>query len=380
MTDIRTPLEIEEDENFPIEPRYHPIHKISRKIYDFLASAKLAMALLVIILVSCLTGVTIWRGPEAGRLVFASLWFNSLLVLLVLNVACCFFGRIWHRKLTLIIFGMILFHLSFVVILGGIVYNSLNYFRGVIRLTEGETLPNNQLQSYDNVDHGRYFSLTRLKGETTLVKMHTGYKVDGSDKRVAYEVLIGDGNQKTKGILYATHNMDFNGIKYFPDREGYSVQVDLYGKQSELLYGAIIPLQSFKQQNGDYKYTTGTKDGPENIPYPQNPMSPVLGLQVSYSPSKLEERGGDALFQVWKIKQDGTPEEKFSAEGKAAIGSKFYTGEYSLSVSEVRYWTAMNVRYEPGQPVILTSLWVGLAGMVITTFGRIWKGKKRVVC
>jgi len=34
-----------EQESFPVEPRDHPIHKIPRKIYDFLASAKLAMAL-----------------------------------------------------------------------------------------------------------------------------------------------------------------------------------------------------------------------------------------------------------------------------------------------------------------------------------------------
>jgi len=47
MTELNTPPDPEtETESFPIEPRYHPIHKIPRKIYDFLASARLAMALL----------------------------------------------------------------------------------------------------------------------------------------------------------------------------------------------------------------------------------------------------------------------------------------------------------------------------------------------
>lgn len=107
----------EEAEHFPLEPRYHPIHKIPRIAYDFLASAKLAMALLVAILICSLTGVTILRGQRAWELIFSTVWFNGILVLLVINVACCFFGRIWHRRITIISFGMILFHVSFVSIL-----------------------------------------------------------------------------------------------------------------------------------------------------------------------------------------------------------------------------------------------------------------------
>jgi len=83
-----------EDEAYPVEPRYHPIHKIPRKIYDFLASAKLAMLLLVTILLTCIIGVTVLRGDESGRMIFGAIWFNAILVLLVVNVACCFFGRI----------------------------------------------------------------------------------------------------------------------------------------------------------------------------------------------------------------------------------------------------------------------------------------------
>ena len=120
-----TPESEPENEHYPVEPHYHPIHKIPRKIYNFFASAKLAMALLVIILSCCLAGVTIWRGIEAGRVIFGTLWFNGLLVLLVINVACCFFGRIWGRRVTVISFGMILFHISFVFMFLGIIYNSL---------------------------------------------------------------------------------------------------------------------------------------------------------------------------------------------------------------------------------------------------------------
>jgi len=62
--------------------------------------------------------------------------------------------------------------------------------------------------------------------------------------------------------------------------------------------------------------------------------------------------------------------------GKVAVGSALAAGTYSLAVREVRYWAAMQVSYEPGQPVILTSLWVGLFGVTLTTVGRIFRKRK----
>jgi hypothetical protein len=368
-----------EAEHYPIEPRYHPIHKIPRKIYDFLASARLAMALLVAILGSCVAGVTIWRGVRAGELIFSSLWFNGLLILLVVNVACCFFGRIWGRKVTLVSFGMILFHLSFVAIFCAIVYNSLFFFEGTIRLTEGETLPNADPQSYDEMRKGRFFTFTRLRGETTLIRMHRGYRIKGDDKRAAYEIAVGEGGEKKQGIIYLTQNLTYRGFSYFPDKEGYSILTVVSDKEGKELYGAHIPLQSLKRKNDTFLYTTGTKEGPVSFPFPQEPAKPLFGLQLAYRPDPQKERGGEAYFQLWPLDKQNVPQEdKVVAEGKAAIGAQIDVGSYHLSPREVRYWVCMVVRYAPGKPIVLASLWVGLAGMVITTVGRIRRvGRKR---
>jgi hypothetical protein len=381
MTDLNTPPEVEtEVETFPVEPRYHPIHKIPRKIYDFLASSKLAMSLLVIILACCLTGVTVWRGVEAGRIIFGALWFNAILVLLVINVACCFFGRIWGRRVTLISFGMILFHLSFVAILLAIVYNSLFYFRGNIRVTEGESLPSGDPQSYDTIEKGRFFNFSRLNGETSLIKMHSGYKVSGEDKRAAYEVAVGEENSKKQGIIYITHKLTHHGVDYFNDKEGYSLLVMLSDKTGKELFGAHLPLQSSKQKNEEYHYSTGYKVNGEVkedvVPFPPLPERPYFALKTDYLPSKLKERGGEVEYLLYSLDKDSLPvRNKPLADGKAAIGGSFAFGEYLLSAKEVRYWVGMLVRYEPGKPIVLTSLWVGLAGMIITTFGRMIRKK-----
>lgn len=376
MTDMRTTPEPEaEKESYPVEPRYHPIHKIPRKIYDVLASAKLAMALLIVILTCCLLGVTVWRGAEAGQMIFATLWFNGLLVLLVVNIACCFFGRIWHRRLTVISFGMILFHISFVVMLLAIAYNSLFYFRGIIRLTEGEKIPSSDLQSYDAIDKGRFFSFTRLRGETSLIKMHTGYKVGGEDKRAAYDVAVGEANDRTQGIIYITHKLTHRGVDYFNDKEGYSLLLMLSDKKGQELYGVHVPLQSIVLGKDHFEYSTGyTENGvvrKDVIPFPAPPERPFFALKTEYLPSKLKERAGDVLYQLFPLNEEGLPMlKKPFAEGKAAIGSKFKAGEYTIEAKEVRYWVGMMVRYEPGKPIVLASLWISLGGMVITFIGR----------
>jgi cytochrome c biogenesis protein ResB len=335
------------------------------------------MTLLIVILACCVLGVTIFRGQEAGDVIFGALWFDGLLVMLVVNVGFCFFGRMWGRKLSLTFLGMVLFHLSFVAILGGIIYNSLFHFEGLIRLTEGETLPSGDLQSYDLADHGRFFDLSKFRGETTLIKMHTGYKVDGSDKRAAYEIAVGEGQSKKQGVIYITQNLDYNGSTYLPDREGYSVLTVVYDKHGREIYGGYIPLQSLKQKNDTYLYTTGTRDGPGSFMFPQVPLNPLFHLQVTYRPDPKKERAGDVSFAVWPLDtpDTGTKEKPF-AEGKATVGEKVQVGEYYLSAREVRYWVGMKVRCDPGKPIVLASLWVGLTGMVLTTVGRLRKKSK----
>lgn len=377
--DNNTTPETDSDlETYPVVPRYHPVHRLTRTIYDALASSKLAMALLVIILVCCVTGVTVFRGPSSMEKIFGTLWFNGILVLLVINVACCFFGRIWGRKVTIISFGMILFHLSFVTMFIGIVYNSLFCFRGDIRLTEGETLPSSDRQSYDRTYRGRFFSYSRLKGNTSLIKMHTDYKVNGENKRVGYQIAVGQQGAEKEGIIYITTHLENQGAKYFPDKQGFSILTVIYDKQGRELYGAYLPLQTIKQKGDSYIYVTGSKTSPERFPFPEMTAMPIMDLMISYYPSKIDERIGDALFKVWPHAK--SPEElndKPALEGKAAVGAKFAAGDYFLSVKEIRYWVGMRVTYEPGQPIVLASLWAGLAGMIVSTFGRIRKSRVR---
>jgi hypothetical protein len=350
-----------------------------QRAYAFLTSPKLAIALLVAVLGCCVVGVTVFRGARAWEVIFSTLWFNALLVLLAVSSATAFFTRIWRRKLTVVSVGMILFHVSFAALLGGVVFNSLFHFRGVLRLTEGETLPNGELDSYDLVEHGRFFDLARLRGDTTLVKMHSKYTVDGQDKRAAYEIAVGEGTAKTTGTIFITRHLEHEGVRYLCAKEGYSVLVVMSDKDGRELYGAHVPLQSIKHPDGGYLYATGSATAAESFPFPPPPEKPRAELLLSYRPSTVTEREGDVGFQLVPVA--GAATSLTERTGQVLVGGQFDAGEFTLSPREIRYWVGMDVRYDPGQTVILASLCFGLGGMVLTFAGRVRQGpaKKRAV-
>jgi cytochrome c biogenesis protein ResB len=340
--------------------------------YSLLVSTKLAITLLVVVLGCCVGGVTFVRG-RAAELIFSTLWFNALLVLLAVSSAAAFFSRIWKRKLTLVSAGMIVFHLSFAAMLGGIVYNRLFFFDGVLRLTEGETLPNGRPDSYDQIQTGRFFDPSTLRGETTLLRVHRDYKVEGQNKRVAYEIAVSDGDALLRRVIYVTEFLDVEGVRYFCQKEGYSVLLVMSEADGREIYGVHVPLQAMPMKDRGFVYATGSRTAMEPIPFP--PDRPRAALQLRFRPSTVADREGEVTFDVWPIQPDGKPGAPHG--GTVVVGAELALGGLRFSPREVRYWVGMNVRYDPGIWVILSSLTLGLTGVVLTFVGRLRQGAAR---
>lgn len=345
------------------------------KLSDILRSAKLALVLLMAILASCVVGV-VFLPPETGRAaVFSSLWFNGILVLLVVNVIFCFFRGIRCRKIDPAFAGMIVFHLSFALLFLGIVYDSLFYFQGAMRLTEGETLSRGMPANYEWSEWGRFFDHAKLTGDVTLNRLHRQYVVDGNIKGVANELVVGEGSDITKGVAYTTKALRHKAFDFYRDRDGYSPLIILWDEQGREIYGAYSPLLSLKQKDGGELHTTGTPTGAGSISFPQDPaLSPLFDLQIAYYPSPMKERAGEVSFEA-RQKNTGHSASGFERiyKGRGVLGQKVKVGEYYLSLAEVRYWANVKVYYNPGLPMILTSFWIGLGGLIITTVARLKK-------
>ncbi len=345
---------------------------ILKKFYQIASSAGLALALLVMILISCLAGALFLPDLVARRVIFSSFWFNGLLTALVLNTAFCFFPRMWRRKPTLVSSGLIVFHLSFILIFAGVVYDSLFYFRGEIRLTEGESLNIAEPQNYDFAEFGRFLDPEAvLKGMITFHKFEPRYMVEGDNKGPANDISTEEGGKVKRDFIYATRHLNFKGLKFYRNKDGFSPLIVMRDVSGNVVYGAYAPIQSLRRTEKTYFYTTGTAKGPGPMQFPQSPEKPLFNLQFEYHPDPKKDREGGVFFQVWPYAEHGAQQEKELFKGKAAFGEKVQAGDYQLSMEEVRFWAGMTVRYNPGQPLILASFWIGLGGITLTMLARL---------
>lgn len=348
---------------------------LARAAFDVISSPRLAIALLVAVLACCLVAATAFDPEDAWRVIFSALWFNGLLVALAISSGLTFLVRYWGRRLTVISVGMILFHVCFLTMLGGVVYNGLFHFKGILRLAEGETLPLGDPASYDVVEAGRWFDFARLRGEATLVKMHVGYKVAGLDKRAAYEITVGQPGAKVTDVIYMTQNLEVDRVRFLVEKEGYCVGVVLQDRAGQDLYAGLLYLQSLKQKDGSYLYSTGTAQGAGAIAFPAEPAAPDYWLQVIYVPKLGDEQHGEVVLDVSPWVEEGHGGAKVT--GRVPLGGRVEVDDRALQARELRYWVGMNVRHDPGLTVILASLWTGLGGMAMTFVGRIVADARR---
>ncbi len=109
------------------------------KVFNFLASLKLAVILLVFF-AAMLSWATFYESStsteEAQRLIYKTQWFDFFLFLLGLNVACSALSRLpWKKHHT----GFVLTHTGIIIILIGSLITRKYGIEGTLRLQEGES-------------------------------------------------------------------------------------------------------------------------------------------------------------------------------------------------------------------------------------------------
>ena len=122
----------------------HTLRRAWRRIFRFLASLKLAVTLLVVLIVATAIG-TIYESrfdaKVARAYVYEAPWFNAWLILLGVNLACAAFSRYpWKRHHT----GFVITHAGIITLLIGAVVGRVWGIEGTMTLFEGQP-PSNRL-------------------------------------------------------------------------------------------------------------------------------------------------------------------------------------------------------------------------------------------
>ena len=341
--------------------------RMSNRIFSLFWSTKVAIVLLVLIILSCVVGVSM--PSDVGKdFVFYSLWFNLLLVLLIVNIVFCIVKR--TNVLRLSQAGSTIFHLGLVALFVGVVYDQLFFFEGEIRLTEGESLVCADPASWDVLKYGRFFRNQTLNelGQLYFHKLHIAYQEEGKFREEAIEISVGTDVQRgSRRIVYIARPLKYKGFELYREkRDGYSPLVVLRDKQGKVLLGSFVALQSIRQQDGTFLYRSGTALEPGSFKFPQDPaIPPLYNIQTIYYPDKAQKGTGDISFKVWKYITDDKDASEELVNVKAAFGERIKAGDYFLSLEEVRYWTSIYVTYRPGLTLIFSSFWIALGGLIL---------------
>jgi hypothetical protein len=199
--------------------------------------------------------------------------------------------------------------------------------------------------------------------------------VGGANKRAAYELKVGEGSGRVLGIIYVTEYLDHDGIRYFCNKEGYSVLVVMSDAGGQELFGMHVPLQSIPRPDGTHTYAAGSPEEPLFFDFPPPPDRPRVQLKLTYWPG-TQERTGEVGLEVRPPvgPHDQPPPAR---KGMVPVGGTFDAGEVLVAPREIRYWVGMDVRYDPGLGVVWGSLLSGLAGMVLTLVGRLRQGARK---
>lgn len=342
----------------------------------FLRSIKLALILLILVFLSSILGAIL--PPTLGReIIFSSLWFNSLLVLLTVNILFCTLKRVTNlfvfirglNSRSFVLLGSIIFHFSFILLFLGIIYNSLFFFEGGIRLTEGETLSCSDEENYDWIRKGRFFEITKLKdlGEIYFHKLYPSYYVRGDYKGVANKIVLTAGSNKKEGIIYKNSPLKYKGFEFYREVDGLSPLFVFRDRWGRVLGGAYAPLNAVRRPDGNFNYVGG-------FPFPQG--NPFFGLWSAYFPGTKNEKAKVFLEikQLVSANQDEGEKELF--KGKVFLKEMVPVGFFLISVDEIRYWSRFTVIYRPGLSLIFFSFWLALGGISLTTITKIvWGGR-----
>ncbi len=402
---------------------------VLKKIYhifctglSFLRSTKLAIILLVLVFLSSILG-TILPPLFSREIIFSSWWFNFLLFLLMVNILFCTLKRIKRlfvktvssvesvmsvspltdertkqtKRLNgfnfLSLLGSIIFHFSFVLLFVGVIYNTLFFFEGGIRLTEGESLSCGDEANYDWIRKGRFFKNAKLKdlGELCFLKLIPAYYIKGSYKGQANKIIfrpsinpdnlpfqrtvqsgagqdLSEENKDTEALVYANHPFKHKGYEFYRDTDGFSLLFVFRDRWGRILDGAYTPLNTVRRPDGSSNYVGG-------FPFP--PRSPFLRLWIVFFPeiksNTLRNEQGKVFLEVKQPVSHGSEEEKEVFKGKIGIKEMAAVGPFFISVDEIRYWSRMQVNYRPGLPLIFGSFWFALGGLSLATIAKMRK-------
>lgn len=266
---------------------------------------------------------------------------------------------VWAEKGRFGVWGSLLFHFSFLIILVGVLVSLGTRVKGRMAITEGQTFTE-RARDYLVLKRGL---LSTYKHSGFQVKLEE-FRVETKGKATEYfsDVTVKeDGRTITQKTIGSNNPLVYKGLTFLPDIHGFSPLLVLKDKNgTSLLEAYIIFTTHFSK--GKVKYEDFI-----NVPGSDIVIEGKIYPDAIKNGQSLRSKSGIPRNPaIDLIVYEG---EQRIFTGPAMLGQTVDFDGFSLTFADLRYWSSFWVIKDEGVPIIFVGCWLGIIGLfIVTTF------------
>ena len=249
--------------------------------------------------------------------------------------------------------GSIVFHLAILVVIAGVLLNNLYRFRGVLGVTEGQTV-RDVPADYVRLSTGYLRRDAVGRYSLTLDRLDRNRLIgDAATEEATVTLHPSDGGPPVAGPVRVNHPLRWGGLEFhMGSRPGYSPEVVVQDADRRPLYRRFVRLKvaarGQEKVHEDYFMLPDGKTmvGVNLIPSDRDPGVVDRRLTV--------KRSEAVLF-----------------EGPLAAGDTLAVADLRITIPRVRNWCYLQVEGNPMLWMVFSGFWLGLGGLAISVVARV---------
>ena len=338
--------------------------------------------------------------------VYESWWLLVAAALMYVSLTNCVFTRSralvrrWRRRLPrgpqmVGEIGSLIFHLSFFVLLGGIVFGKVAGFTGYVSVIEGQSVVEAR-PSYDQIEEGLLFRQQDHQGfEVKVDQFRATYFPDGRPSDfVTHAEVIDQGQRAGEQDIRVNQYLEHNNIKFYQASYGWAPVVSVKAPDGRTVFSApIVFFGSASLANGVMKVPAAgappdqlgallfmvpdpRPDGSGTVqPGGSSAVNPVLFIRLFKG-----DLGADRAQNVYSL---DTSRMQQTWTGDVPLGQTVaLPSGYQLSFSRLSQYTGLQVTDDPGLPVVWFSFALMLGGLIVRLYLRpvlTWRRRRSTI-
>ncbi len=336
-------------------------HNPLKRAFDFLASVKLAIPLLVVIAIASIVGSLIPQGrnvqlaqgvPEWVRSlnqyfqlndIFHSWWYVLLVGVLGLSLVAITVKRIptvWRQRGLGAGMGILLAHVGILLVIGGAMYGGMSGFRYYTRLIEGDVTVLPSLPFVIKLDRLdlKYYSAD------TFRRLGPNFRM--AETQESALTLLHHGNPFLKATAAPGRPVVARGVKMLPAEKDVGWAFDLVLSASGR--DKVVPIRPW---------------APPLVTLGLGNPNQILVHRLTPHGSDgqgIEDGPGALATEVVLLQVDGT----VRSLGFASQTEPLKFGAWTVSVTNIRRYTGLHVYNRPEQPFLIAGIVTLIVGLV----------------